>query len=162
MTNSANNENMTLTNIITTAIQVPGVKVNRNQFLRDQFKDAMPQEIVEILKVGPVKANISRNELAKKAKKLINERTIFSTGASFVAGLPGGLAMAASIPADMLQYYSVALRLAQELAYLYGEPDLWQGGEIDDERVRNQLILYSELCLGHLALHKLLEFYRLH
>lgn len=47
------------------------------------------------------------------AKRIINERTIVSTGASFVAGLPGGLAMAATIPADMLQFYGIALRMAQ-------------------------------------------------
>lgn len=148
MTNAEKEKNLSLTNIVSTAIQVPGVKVDRNSFLRDQFKDADPNLIARIIKEGPIAAQITREELKKKAKKLINERTIFSTSASFVAGLPGGLAMAASIPADMLQFYGVALRLAQELAYLYGEPSFWEGEEIDDDKVKNQLILYCGVMLG--------------
>ena len=56
--------------------------------------------------------------------------------------------MAATIPADMLQYYAVALGLAQELAYLYGEGDLWSGNVPDTEKVTNQLILYCGVMLG--------------
>ena len=32
--------------------------------------------------------------------------------------------MAATIPADVLQFFGMALRLAQELSYLYGAKDL--------------------------------------
>jgi hypothetical protein len=56
--------------------------------------------------------------------------------------------MAASIPADTLQFFGMSLRLAQELSYLYGADDLWQGGEIDSERVCNQLILYFGVMFG--------------
>lgn len=56
--------------------------------------------------------------------------------------------MAATIPADMLQYYGVALRMAQELAYLYGEGDLWNGDFLDNDKVTNQLILYCGVMLG--------------
>ena len=41
-----------------------------------------------------------------------------TTALSFAAGIPGGLAMAATIPADVAQFFGMALRLAQELAYL--------------------------------------------
>ena len=56
--------------------------------------------------------------------------------------------MAALIPADLIQFYAVSLRLAQELAYLYGEQDLWSGEWLDSERVTNQLILYCGVMLG--------------
>lgn len=90
----------------------------------------------------------ARTPSEKMAKRLINERTLVSTGASFAAGLPGGLAMAATIPADMLQYYGVALRMAQELAYLYGEGDLWNGDFLDNDKVTSQLVLYCGVMLG--------------
>ncbi|MBR4961329.1 MAG: SHOCT domain-containing protein, partial [Clostridia bacterium] len=61
---------------------------------------------------------------------------------------PGGLAMAATIPADLLQFYGVALRVAQELVYLYGETDIWCDGTPDAEKVTNQLILYCGVMLG--------------
>lgn len=140
--------NVSLESVVTTAIQVPGVKVNRELFLREQFQKESKDVIEQIVEVGPINAQIDREVLRKMARKIINERTIVSTGASFVAGLPGGLAMAATIPADMLQFYGVALRMAQELAYLYGESDLWNGEFLDNDRITNQLILYCGVMLG--------------
>lgn len=142
------NSNFSLTEVITTAIQIPGVKVNRETFLREQFKKERPAKLERIIAYGPVEASCERKQLQKMAKKLINERTALSTTASFAAGLPGGLAMAATIPADIIQFYGVALRMAQELAYLYGEGDLWNGATIDNERVTNQLVLYCGVMLG--------------
>lgn len=139
---------LSLTSIVTTAIQLPGVKVNRDAFLREQFKDAPEEALAVILEKGPVAAGCKRKLLEKKATALINSWTLKSTGMSFVAGIPGGLAMAATIPADMMQFYAVALRLAQELAYLYGEGDLWNGDILDGERVNNQLIIYCGVMLG--------------
>lgn len=36
----------------------------------------------------------------------------------------------------------------KKLAYLYGAQDLWKDGEIDNEAVRNQLILYCGVMFG--------------
>lgn len=148
-TTSAQKENNTsLVTVIDTVIKIPGIKVNREDFLRKQFAK-VPSELYDlIIKQGPIKAGCEKKEIHKKAIALINERTMFSTGASFVAGMPGGLAMAATIPADIIQFYGVALRLAQELAYLYGEEDLWTDNTLDNDKVRNQLILYSGVMLG--------------
>lgn len=147
-TTDGKNNNISLVNIVGTAIQIPGVKVSRHDFLCEIFKTEDEEKIEIILEKGPVEAGCTREELKKKATKLINERTLVSSGASFAAGIPGGLAMAATIPADMLQFYGVALRLAQELAYLYGENDLWKGGILDEEKITNQLILYCGVMLG--------------
>ena len=48
---------------------------------------------------------------------------------SFLAGIPGGLTLPATIPADLGQYYWHVVQLAQKLAYLYGWPDLLEKGE---------------------------------
>ena len=143
-----NNANVNLVQIITAAIQIPGVKVDRKEFLRKQFSEVTPEKMQQILEVGPVAAHRTRSELQKKSKKLIADRTSASSVASFAAGMPGGLAMAATIPADVLQFYGVALRLAQEVAYLYGADDLWMNGAVDDERVMNRLVLYCGVMLG--------------
>ena len=140
--------NLSLTDMITTAIQLPGVKVNREEFLRVQFKKESLENLTRIIEVGPVRAGYDRAIIRKMAQKTVNDRTVFSTAASFATGLPGGLTMAAAIPADLMQFYAVALRLAQELAYLYGEPDLWNGERPDDDRITNQLILYCGVMLG--------------
>lgn len=141
-------DNVSLTNIITTAIQVPGVKVNREAFLCDVFKECDAEKRKHILEVGPVQAGCSRKELQAIAKRRVYDRTLASSGTSFLAGLPGGIAMAATIPADTLQFFGVSLKLAQELAYLYGEEDLWAMGKLDKEKVTDQLILYCGVMFG--------------
>ena len=137
-----------LTSIITTAIQIPGVKISRDDFLKEQFKNESLETVALIVEQGPIAAGCDREVLKRKAARIVKERTAVSTGASFLAGIPGGFAMAATIPADMLQFYAVALRMAQELIYLYGEEDLWCEGTPDGEKVTNQLILYCGVMLG--------------
>lgn len=137
-----------LTTIISAAIKIPGVKVNRSDFLRDQFKKASPQMMETILEKGPIAAGCSRSELKRMAQKIVKIRTSISTGTSFLAGIPGGIAMAATIPADLIQFYAISLRMAQELVYLYGEEDIWCDGAPDPDKVTNQLILYCGVMLG--------------
>lgn len=139
---------MDLTVVISNALKLPGVKVSRDEFLRETFKEYETVEIEQIIAKGPVEAGCTREDLKRKANKIIKDRTAISTGASFVAGIPGGIAMAATIPADLLQFYGVALRMAQELVYLYGETDIWCDGAPDPDKVTNQLILYCGVMLG--------------
>lgn len=138
---------MMLEEIITKSIQIPGVKVNRKQFLAEQFA-SRADNLEEILDKGPIEAGIKREDIILISKKLILARTSQSSIASFVAGIPGGFAMAATIPADVLQFFGMALRLAQELSYLYGAQDLWVDGKVDDEKVKKQLILYCGVMFG--------------
>lgn len=138
---------MMLQEVITNAVQIPGVKVNRKQFLAEQFA-SKADNLEEVISKGPIEAGIKREDITLLSKKLILARTSQSSIASFVTGIPGGLAMAATIPADILQFFGMALRLAQELSYLYGAQDLWDNGEIDNDRVKNQLILYCGVMFG--------------
>ena len=138
---------MMLEDVITKAIQIPGVKVNRKRFLAEQFASKV-NNLEEVLDKGPIEAGVTREDIAILSKKLILTRTSQSSIASFVAGIPGGFAMAATIPADILQFFGMALKLAQELSYLYGAQDLWVDGKIDDDRIRNQLILYCGVMFG--------------
>lgn len=138
---------ITLENMITSAVQIPGVKVSRSKFLAEIFaENEIP--VQDILDLGPVEAKVPQERLKAIADKLILKRTSQSSIASFAAGIPGGLAMAATIPADVLQFFGMALRLAQELSYLYGAQDLWQGGQIDNEKVKSQLMLYCGVMFG--------------
>ena len=136
-----------LENIITSAVQIPGVKVDRKKFLAETFANHNVA-MEDIFDLGPIEAGISQEDLSKLANKLILSRTGQSSIASFVAGIPGGLAMAATVPLDVLQFFGMAIRLAQELSYLYGADDLWQNGQLDDEKVNNQLLLYCGVMFG--------------
>ena len=147
MSESNTNKELALESVITSAIQIPGVKVNRNKFLAELFATE-DVAIQEVLDHGPISAGISQERISAIANKHILKRTSQSSVASFAAGIPGGLAMAATIPADVMQFFGMALRLAQELSYLYGAEDLWQGGQVDDEKVQNQLLLYCGVMFG--------------
>ena len=136
-----------LENIVTTSVQLPGVKVDRSKFLAESFS-SMPDKINDIVELGPVSAGISRDDLQSMAKRLILKRTSESSVASFVAGIPGGWAMAATIPADVMQFFGMAVRTAQELSYLYDAADLWDGKEINEEKIQNQLLLYIGTMFG--------------
>ena len=85
--------------------------------------------------LGPIEAGIDRDELMKLSRSLAVDRTMKSTAMSFAVGLPGGLASATTIPADIIQYFGMALRIAQEIAYLYGEDDLWSEENLKEEKV---------------------------
>lgn len=133
--------------IISKSIQIPGVKVDRNKFLAEEFSSKV--NILEnIINNGPIATGITREEINNIANKLIIKRTSQSSVASFAAGIPGGFAMAATIPADVLQFFGMSLRLAQELSYLYGAEDLWKNGKVDNEKIKNQLILYCGVMFG--------------
>ncbi len=140
-------QDSTFENMVASAIKIPGVKVNRTEFLTEMFENHV-FDLQEILELGPVQANCPKEILERMAEDVIAKRTSQSTLVSFATGIPGGLAMAATIPADTLQFFGVALRMAQEISYLYGGKDLWTDGDVDNELVRSQLILYVGVMFG--------------
>ncbi|MNO73639.1 hypothetical protein D3C76_646110 [compost metagenome] len=149
MTNDQQSGQNTVEVILTNAMKIPGVKVDRREFLAQQFAHYNSNGNMHIiLDKGPLEAGISISVIDRMAKTLIEKRTVLSTAVSTVAGLPGGLAMAATIPADTLQFFGVALRMAQELAYLYGRADLWQEDPMDSEHVTRELTLYLGVMFG--------------
>lgn len=146
---SYNEESNKFEVVLTTALKMPGVKVDRTSFLIKELSQYVPEEkINRAVKSNTADAGIDVALLNKIAKNLVNKRTNQTAGTSFLAGLPGGIAMAATVPADTLQFFGVALKIAQELAYLYGFEDLWNGNEIDSERVRNELTLFLGVMFG--------------
>jgi hypothetical protein len=134
---------------LTLALKIPGIKVNRDDFLEKELKNYLSEEkIYKAIRSNTIEAGIDLNVLNKIAKSVISKRTNQTAGTSFLAGLPGGFAMAATIPADVLQFLGVALKIAQELAYIYGFEDLWEDNNINDEKVKNELILFLGAMFG--------------
>ena len=54
--------------------------------------------------------------------------------------------MAATIPADIAQFYGYSLKLAQEISYIYGYHDLWNNQDELTEEAKNTLIYTWESC----------------
>lgn len=132
---------------ITKASTLPLIRVNRNDFLRKQFKGA--QNIEEIIVNGP-QSVYSVQELREKAIKLIDERTKETSIVSFVSGFPSNpLVMLATGGADVLQYFGYTLKLAQEISYLFGEEELFNGNfEELSEETKFRIISYVGTMMG--------------
>lgn len=146
--NQENDSNVFLENILLPLLSMPMVKVNREEFLVKTFKKCPQNKLNLLISEGPVKSGIySQKELKKIAESLSSKRKLQTTTASFVAGLPGGVAAAATIPADTLQFFAVSLRLAQELSYLYGRDDFWKDSQITD-KAKTELLLYLGTMFG--------------
>lgn len=143
------NENgeIDIEDIIIMGLRIPGIKINRREFLQRELFKKYPQEIIDdAIANNPAHAQIPSNEIDKIAAEVIQfERTCVS-GLSVALGAPGGVAMAATIPADIVQYYGYMLRATQKLLYLYGFPqiDTEEKGQKFDSETINILIL----CLG--------------
>lgn len=141
-------EELTLETIVANVIKINGAKVDRNSFLEECFKCQKNVDLQEIIEKGPIGAGLDEKTILKTAEKLIIDRSIKTSFKSFLMGIPGGVAILATLPADTIQFYGMTLRIAQELSYLYGADSLWVDGKIDEERVRNQLILYCGVMFG--------------
>lgn len=140
-------QELALEMVISNAIKIPGIKVDRKKFLAEMLIKET-DDIQGVIANGPVAAGINEKTLRKVADKLIFSRTATSSAASFALGLPGSISIAASVSGDVMQFYGVALRLAQELAYLYGAKDIWDDDKVNEEIVRSQLILYCGVMFG--------------
>ncbi len=126
-------EKLTWNKILATVLRMPGVKVDRTEFLRKELNRYCNESQLALLDNVRPYAIVSDKDIDHIATKIINRHTALATTASTIAGLPGGLAMAATIPGDITQYYFHVVVLSQKLAYLYGFPDFCdEEGELSD------------------------------
>jgi len=130
-------------------VRFPGVRINRDEFLRQELtKLRASEEVIErALATSPALAGVPLLVLDTLADETITYETNKSAALSFAAGLPGGFAMLGTIPADLMQYYAHALRIMQKLAYLYGWRDLLADVDEDDEML-GVLAVFFGVMLG--------------
>lgn len=131
---------------ISAVSQLPVVRVDRERFLRETFKDSPHIEV--IVKEGPP-AVFTAGELRKQANRFINSSTRNSSFVSFASGLPSNpIVMLPAGGADVAQYFGFALRLAQQLAYLFGEDDLLSGDDNASDEAQIRLLALLGTMMG--------------
>ena len=141
------NGEIDIEDVITLAFKTPGVHVTRANFLQKELYKNHPQAVIDkAIATTPAQAGISSDEIDNIADEVINYERNCVSGISAALGAPGGWAMAATIPADIVQYYGYTLRATQKLLYLYGFPEV----DSDEEGIRldSQTINQLILCLG--------------
>jgi hypothetical protein len=110
-------------------LKLPGARIDRKIFLEQEFSRFYGRELVDkIIAEGPVNAQVDAATLNKAAENVIGTHAALAAGLSFASGLPGGLALALTVPADLAQYCYHLVVSAQKIAYIYGWPDM-EGGD---------------------------------
>ena len=138
--------------VMNKALSMPMVKVDRTAFLTKEF--SMYDNADQLRDKRPIDL-FDAEAIERAARGIINSHLAKATVASTAAGIPGGLVMAATMPADIAQYYWHVLVVAQKLGYLYGWPDLLdEKGQIT-EGTRNVLTLFVGVMFGAQAANKL-------
>lgn len=133
--------------LIKTTSNLPLVKVSREDYLIKEFSSDYSDLMNDILNKGPYEAGVPVEVIEKKAKAAINFETNKATAVSFAAGLPGGLAMIGTIPADLTQFMGHSLRIAQKLAYLSGMPGFSNSEDMTDDEA-NMVLVYLGVMFG--------------
>lgn len=125
-------ENLVWNKVLATVLKMPGVKVDRVAFLRKELRPYCNQSRLQMLGSVRPYTVVSEQVIDKLAKQCVRSHTALATATSAVVGLPGGLAMAATMPVDLVQYFYHVFVLSQKLAYLYGYPDFFAEWEVSE------------------------------
>lgn len=148
-------QQLSFTSVIESAAKLPLVRIDRTVFLTKNLnKLCTSSQLQKAISEGTLQADIPIATLDSLANAVINAETIKVTAISAAAGLPGGIAMAATIPADLAQFYGFVLRTAQELAYIYGWDEMFTESSELDENTESQLILFIGVMSGVGAANK--------
>ena len=136
-------QQLSFTSVLETAAQLPLVHIDRAEFLTKNLgKMCTETQLKKAIDEGTLRADIPLSFLDSLANAVINAETLKVTTISAAAGIPGGFAMMATIPADLTQYYGFVIRVAQELAYIYGWKELSSDSSELDSDTESQLIVF--------------------
>lgn len=141
------NGEIDIEDVIVMGLRVPGIRIDRAAFLQKELQMKCTQEALDdAIAHNPLHAKIPLEVIDKIADEVIKYERNCVSGISTALGMPGGVAMVATIPADIAQYYGYMLRTTQKLMYLYGFPaiDLEEKGQTFDTETMNVLII----CMG--------------
>ena len=93
------NGEIDIEDIIIIGLRTPGIRVNRSDFLRKELMKKYPQNVIEdAVAYNPAHAQIPAKEVDKIADEVIQFERTCVAGISTALGVPGGVAMAATIP----------------------------------------------------------------
>lgn len=141
--------------VIRRAVSLTGVKIDRAAFLRAELKKHSPSTDPDLaIATSPISAGAAPQEVDAAARAVIDFETRKCAAISFAAGIPGGIALVGTVPADLAQYFAHVMRVEQKLAYLYGwQTFLDSDNEIDDQTIL-ELVILMGVMLGVGGAHR--------
>ncbi|MEW2408395.1 hypothetical protein [Streptomyces griseoviridis] len=132
------------------AARLPGVRIDRETYLKKALARHCSADQLRIaIEETPAAAGIPVDLLDRAANDSIRYETAKVSALSAAAGVPGAIALPATLPADLAQYVGHMLRISQKLAYLYSWPELFsEGGDDVDDATMNVLTLFFGVMFG--------------
>ena len=86
-------------------LRVPGIRIDREKFLQKELQTKCTQVMIDdAIAHNPLHAKIPLEVIDKIADEVIKYERNCVSGISAALGMPGGVAMVATIPADIAQY----------------------------------------------------------
>ena len=130
--------------VLAVAVELPGVKIEREEFLQKNFSSRFDREIVaRIVQTSPIRAGVNESVLYEIARECINYEKKVSA-LSFATGSGGFV----GIPVDLAQYMAHVLRISQKLAYIYGYPEIRSIEGSMDEKTQKIILLFIGVMYG--------------
>lgn len=123
-----------LKDFVLMAVKVPGVNINRREFLKKELgKKNNEKKVAIALEQNPKLAKIDDATIEYIADDVIEAERKKVVAISAALGVSGAAAI--TLPADITQYFAFMLRAAQKLMYLYGYPELNVNENMEDDTV---------------------------
>lgn len=134
---------------LTMALKAPGVRVDRESFLINLTSKRVtsPEDQERLLTDGPG-AFYTEAELLEMGRKAVLRINAQSSGIAVLTGLPGGpIGIASGITVDTAQMLAYSIRLAQELAFIWGYSifDDEDGEELDAADIEKLLLFVGAM-----------------
>jgi hypothetical protein len=147
MSKAIDNSESRFSAVLTSAAKLPGVRINREEYIRKALtRYCAEEDIHRAIEKTPAAAGIPLEVLDRAANDSISFE---SAKVSALAGIPGFMALPATVPADLAQYVGHMLRIVQKLAYLYSWPDLFSSDSDDlDDATKGVLTLFVGVMFG--------------
>ena len=134
--------------VIKAAMRLPVVTVEREPFLRKELAPYLDRETIDKVIAYGTRGLVDKKIIDQIAVGCIRYQTTAVCSVSALAGLPGGWAMAGTIPADVAQFYGNAIALVEKMLYLYGWPDMsGEDGQVSDQTAQ-LMILWIGVMMG--------------
>lgn len=131
--------------VLALAVELPSVKIEREEFLQKYFSSRFDREIVaRIVQTSPIRAGVNESVLYEIARECINYEKKKVSALSFATGSGGFV----GIPADLAQYMAHVLRISQKLAYIYGYPEIRSIEGSMDEKTQKIILLFIGVMYG--------------
>ena len=137
--------------VVAQAVRLPGSSINRASYLTEVLQPKHAPIVVQAaIQTTPARAGLTPRQIERIAKKSLGRDGRRTTALSFAAGIPGGVAGAVTIPADLVQFYGYLIRAIQKLTYLYGWRDLVHIEEgAPDLAASNAIIIMLGVMVGN-------------